>query len=193
MHMIQVDQRKWKIIKLVTIKLNSSYTSTQIVRLHFEIANSCTVSKSSVDNILHEEKNSCLLSEVNVKRIFMCDLLVKRQKKWSFSQAREAQKVLVKIWWTLFNSLKSRIARKLCCLYGGTGKVWCTTSWWPRPKLLIVFNVYCDQLNKLSAAIHEKLPILGNRNSVVFYHDECKPHTSLQCLQNVTVMLGCVV
>lgn len=40
-------------------------------------------------------------------------------------------------------------------------------------------NVYIQQLAKLSDAIQAKQPEVANRKSVVFHHDNAKPHTSL--------------
>lgn len=38
---------------------------------------------------------------------------------------------------------------------------------------------YCQQLDRLKAAIAEKRPELANRRGVVFQHDNARPHTSL--------------
>lgn len=39
---------------------------------------------------------------------------------------------------------------------------------------------YCQQLDRLKAAITEKRPELANRRGVVFQHDNARPHTSLE-------------
>ena len=40
-------------------------------------------------------------------------------------------------------------------------------------------DVYCQQLDKLDAAIKVKWPELINRKGVIFHHDNARPHTSL--------------
>lgn len=46
-------------------------------------------------------------------------------------------------------------------------------------------NVYVQQLAKLSVAVQEKRPELANHKSVVFQHDNAKPHTSLVTRQKL--------
>ena len=46
-------------------------------------------------------------------------------------------------------------------------------------------NVYVQRLAKLSDAVQEKRPELANRKSVVFQHDNAKPHTSLVTRQKL--------
>lgn len=46
-------------------------------------------------------------------------------------------------------------------------------------------EVYCQQLDKLNAAINEKRPELVNRRSVVFHQDNARPHTSLVTRQKL--------
>ena len=41
------------------------------------------------------------------------------------------------------------------------------------------FEVYCNQLDKLSDALKAKIPELVNRKDVVFHQDNVRPHTSL--------------
>ena len=40
-------------------------------------------------------------------------------------------------------------------------------------------EVYCNQRDKLSDALKEKIPELANRKGVVFHQDNARPHTSL--------------
>ena len=37
-------------------------------------------------------------------------------------------------------------------------------------------DIYCEQLQKLSNTIAQKCPELINRKSVVFHHDNARPH-----------------
>jgi len=46
-------------------------------------------------------------------------------------------------------------------------------------------DVYCEQLQKLSDVIAQKHPDLINRKSVVFHHDNARPHTSLVTRQKL--------
>ncbi|KAL1139104.1 hypothetical protein AAG570_009164 [Ranatra chinensis] len=49
----------------------------------------------------------------------------------------------------------------------------------------INWDVYCDQLDKLNAAIHQNHPELTNRKGIVFHHDNARPHTTLQTRQKL--------
>ena len=49
----------------------------------------------------------------------------------------------------------------------------------------IISNVYCQQMDKLNAAINEKRPELINRKGVIFHHDNARPHTSLMTRQKL--------
>ncbi|GFV77502.1 mariner Mos1 transposase [Trichonephila clavipes] len=40
-------------------------------------------------------------------------------------------------------------------------------------------DLYCNQLDKLNAAIKEKKPALATRKGIVFHHDNALPHTAL--------------
>jgi [histone H3]-lysine36 N-dimethyltransferase SETMAR len=44
---------------------------------------------------------------------------------------------------------------------------------------MINSEVYCHELHKLNDALQQKRPELINRNDVVFYQDNARPHTSL--------------
>ncbi|XP_014482317.1 PREDICTED: histone-lysine N-methyltransferase SETMAR-like [Dinoponera quadriceps] len=46
-------------------------------------------------------------------------------------------------------------------------------------------DVYCQQLDKLNAAIKEKRPELVNRKGVIFHHNNVRPHTSLVTRQKL--------
>ena len=46
-------------------------------------------------------------------------------------------------------------------------------------------DVYCQQLDKLNAAIKEKRPELINRKVVIFHQDNARPHTSLVTRQKL--------
>ncbi|CAK9798994.1 Histone-lysine N-methyltransferase SETMAR [Anthophora plagiata] len=46
-------------------------------------------------------------------------------------------------------------------------------------------DVYCNQLDRLKAAIDEKRPELANRRGVVFQHDNARPHVSIQSRQKL--------
>ena len=46
-------------------------------------------------------------------------------------------------------------------------------------------NVYCQQLDKLNAAINDKRPELINRKDVIFHQDNARPHTSLVIRQKL--------
>ena len=46
-------------------------------------------------------------------------------------------------------------------------------------------QLYCEQLQRLQQAIKRKRPELINRRSVVFHHDNARPHTSLMTRQKL--------
>ncbi|GFW66000.1 histone-lysine N-methyltransferase SETMAR [Trichonephila clavipes] len=44
---------------------------------------------------------------------------------------------------------------------------------------IINSDLYCNQLDKLNAAIKEKKPALASRKGIVFHHDNARPHTAM--------------
>jgi len=91
---------------------------------------------------------------------------ISRKRNWSRREALERQakaeihqkKVMLSMWW----DWKGPVFYELL----------------PKNKT-INSDVYCEQLQKLSDAIAQKRPELINRKSVVFHHDNARPHTSL--------------
>ena len=50
-------------------------------------------------------------------------------------------------------------------------------------------DVYCSQLTNLNKVIHQKRPKLANRQSIVYQHDNARPHISL-VTRNKLLALG---
>ncbi|GFW59275.1 histone-lysine N-methyltransferase SETMAR [Trichonephila clavipes] len=48
--------------------------------------------------------------------------------------------------------------------------------------------LYCDQLDKLNAAIKEKMPALASRKLIVFHHDNARPHTAMVTQQKLNAL-----
>jgi len=46
-------------------------------------------------------------------------------------------------------------------------------------------ELYCQQLDRLKAAIAQKRPALANRRSIVFHQDNARPHTSIVTRQKL--------
>ncbi|XP_024892924.1 histone-lysine N-methyltransferase SETMAR-like [Temnothorax curvispinosus] len=175
-----------------------------------EIADVLLISKSNVENYLHQLGYVSRLDvwvphelkEAHlIQRISISDSLGKREKsdpflkrmvtgdeKWifynnitckrSWGQRSEPpqiaskaglypSKIMLSIWWDWKNVVYYKLL--------------------PKNKT-INSDVYCNQLDKLNAAIHEKRPELVNRKGVVFHHDNAKPHTSLQTRQKILAL-----
>ena len=49
---------------------------------------------------------------------------------------------------------------------------------------------YCNQLDKLNAAINEKRPVLAKGKGIIFHHDNTKPHTALVTQQKLNELGG---
>ncbi|GFX89045.1 histone-lysine N-methyltransferase SETMAR [Trichonephila clavipes] len=73
-----------------------------------------------------------------------------------------------------------------------------TALWWDRKgpvyyELLkqgktINVDLYCNQLDKLNAAITEKRPALVPRKGIVFHHDNAQPHTAMVTQQKLNAL-----
>ncbi|GFV27234.1 histone-lysine N-methyltransferase SETMAR [Trichonephila clavipes] len=52
------------------------------------------------------------------------------------------------------------------------------------------FNVdlYCNELDKLNAAIKEKRPALASRKGIVFHHENARPHTAMVTQQKLNAL-----
>ncbi|GFX31384.1 histone-lysine N-methyltransferase SETMAR [Trichonephila clavipes] len=49
-------------------------------------------------------------------------------------------------------------------------------------------ELYCNQLDKLNAAIKEKRPILASRKGIVFHHDNAGPHIAMVTQQKLNAL-----
>ncbi|GFX69719.1 mariner Mos1 transposase [Trichonephila clavipes] len=49
-------------------------------------------------------------------------------------------------------------------------------------------DLYCNQLDKLNAAIKEKRPALASRKGIVFHHDNARPHTAMVTQQKLNAL-----
>ncbi|GFV13588.1 mariner Mos1 transposase [Trichonephila clavipes] len=49
-------------------------------------------------------------------------------------------------------------------------------------------DLYCNQLDKLNAAIKEKRPELASRKGIVFHHDNARPHTTMVTQQKLNAL-----
>jgi histone-lysine N-methyltransferase SETMAR len=49
----------------------------------------------------------------------------------------------------------------------------------------ITANIYCQQLDRLKAAIKEKRPSLANRKGVILHQDNARPHTAIATRQKI--------
>ncbi|GFY14057.1 mariner Mos1 transposase [Trichonephila clavipes] len=49
-------------------------------------------------------------------------------------------------------------------------------------------DLYCNQLDKLNAAIKEKRPALASRRGIVFHHDNVRPHTAMMTQQKLNAL-----
>ncbi|GFX11025.1 mariner Mos1 transposase [Trichonephila clavipes] len=49
-------------------------------------------------------------------------------------------------------------------------------------------DLYCNQLDKLNAAIKEKRPELASRKGKVFHHDNVQPHTAMVTQQKLNAL-----
>ncbi|GFT25713.1 mariner Mos1 transposase [Trichonephila clavipes] len=49
-------------------------------------------------------------------------------------------------------------------------------------------DLYCNQLDKLNAAIKEKRPTLASRKGIVFQHDNARPHTVMVKQQKLNAL-----
>ncbi|GFS51748.1 histone-lysine N-methyltransferase SETMAR [Trichonephila clavipes] len=49
-------------------------------------------------------------------------------------------------------------------------------------------DLYCNQPDKLNAAIKEKRPALASRKGIVFHHDNARPHTAMVTQQKLNLL-----
>ncbi|KAL1139196.1 hypothetical protein AAG570_009255 [Ranatra chinensis] len=139
------------------VDTNPRYTTRQI-------ADILKISKSSVENHLHQLSHVSRLDVWNLER--------KRSwgKRGDLPQTNpeaglHPKKVMLSIWWDVWRAVDFYELL-------ATSR---TINW----------DVYCDQLDKLNAAIHQKRPRLANHKGIVFHHDNARPHTSLQTRQKL--------
>ncbi|GFY26847.1 histone-lysine N-methyltransferase SETMAR [Trichonephila clavipes] len=52
----------------------------------------------------------------------------------------------------------------------------------------INMDLYCNQLDKLNAAIKEKRPALASRKGIVIHHDNARPHIAMVTQQKLNVV-----
>ena len=95
---------------------------------------------------------------------------VKRKRSWSKS-GEAAQTVFLCVWWDWQGIIHYELLH-----YGQT----------------LNSDLYCQQLDRLNAALMQKRPSLINRGRIVFHQDSARPHTSLMTRQKLRE-LGWVV
>lgn len=164
-----------------------------------EIANILKISKTSVENYLHQLGYVSRfdvwlpheLSEKNLlDRISVCDSLLKRNKNLPFLK----QIVTGDEKWILYNNLERKRSwgkRNEPRLHP-TKVMLCI--WWDWKGVLfyellpenqmINSNKYCVQLDLLKAAIKEKRPEL-HKKGIIFHQDNNRPHISLATRQKL--------
>ncbi|GFV60578.1 histone-lysine N-methyltransferase SETMAR [Trichonephila clavipes] len=49
-------------------------------------------------------------------------------------------------------------------------------------------DLYCNQLDKLNAAIKEKRPALASRKGIMFHHNSAQPHTVMVTQQKLNAL-----
>ncbi|GFT20691.1 mariner Mos1 transposase [Trichonephila clavipes] len=49
-------------------------------------------------------------------------------------------------------------------------------------------DLYCNQLDKLNAAIKQKRPVLASRKGIVFHHDNARPHNAMVKQQKLNAL-----
>ncbi|GFW66602.1 mariner Mos1 transposase [Trichonephila clavipes] len=58
----------------------------------------------------------------------------------------------------------------------------------PKQGKTINADLYCNQLDKLNAAIKEKRPPLASRKGIVFHHDNARPRTAMVTQQKLNAL-----
>uniref|UniRef100_A0AC11CZU8 Uncharacterized protein n=5 Tax=Ovis aries TaxID=9940 RepID=A0AC11CZU8_SHEEP len=182
------------------IESNQHYTTR-------EIADILKISKSSVENHLHQLGYvnrfdvwvPLKLSQKNLlDRISTCDSLLKRNESVPFLK----QIVTGNEKWILFNNVERKRSwdkrnepppatpkaslhpkRVMLCI------------WWDWMGVLyyellpenqsINSKKYCSQLDQLKAALNEKRPESVNRKCIIFHQDNARPHVSLMTRQKL--------
>ena len=189
------------------IENNQCYTTR-------EIANILKISKSSIENHLHQlgYVNSFdvwvlhKLSDKNLlNHISACDSLLKRNENVLFFK----QIVTGDEKWTLYNNVKRKRSwgkwndpPPTTPKAGFHPKKVMLCIWWDWNGILyyelllenqmINSNKYCSQLDQLKAALDEKHPELVNRKCIIFHQDNARSHVSLMTRQKL-LQLGCEV
>ncbi|XP_032467124.1 nucleotide triphosphate diphosphatase NUDT15 isoform X1 [Phocoena sinus] len=183
------------------IESNRRYTTR-------EIADILKISKSSVENHLHQLGYMNRfdvwvphkLSEKNLlDRISACDSLLKRNENVPFLK----QIVMGNEKWILYNNgerkrswSKRNEPPPTTPKAGLHPKKVMLCIWWDWKGVLyyellpenqtINSNKYCSQLDQLKAALDEKRPELVNRKRIIFHQDTTRPHVSLMTRQKLS-------
>ncbi|KAF6130886.1 hypothetical protein HJG60_007843 [Phyllostomus discolor] len=193
---VEVDSNQIKTL----IENNQHYTTR-------EIADILKISKSSVENHLHQLGYvnrfdvwvPRKFSEKNLlDRISACDSLLKRNEDVPFLK----QIVMGDEKWILYNNVEPKRSR------GKRKEPLPTTPkaslhpnkvmlyiWWDWEGVLyyellpenqtVNSNKYCSQLDQLKAALDEKRPELVNTKRIIFHQDNARPHVSLMTRQKL--------
>jgi len=102
----------------------------------------------------------------------------KRQKQWlSAGQTPEPtpkpglhpRKVILCVWWDCYGVVYNELLEM-----GQT----------------ITANIYCQQLDRLKAALEEKRPGLVNRRGVILQHDNARPHVAKETAEDPRAGMG---
>lgn len=115
------------------------------------------------------------------------DKLITGDEKWILYENIKKRKVYCKHGTSPVSLAKPDIHKKvlLCLWWDRKGPVYYEFL---KEGQTINANVYCNQLDKLDAAIKEKRPVLASRKGIMFHHDNARPHTAMVTQQKLNAL-----
>lgn len=166
-------------------RINHSTAARHIKHLGFILKQSIWVPHNLTEKNLSDRVRICssLLIRHNVEPFL--DKLITGDEKWILYENVKRQKVYCKPGTSATTIAKpDHHQRKvmLCLWWDRRGPVYYELL---KQGQTINANTYCNQLDKLNAAIKEKRPVLANRKGILFHQDNARPHAAMLTQQKL--------
>lgn len=159
--------------------IHHSTAEEHIKHLGFVLRQSIWVPHNLTERNLSDRVRICssLLIRHNVEPFL--DKLITGDEKWILYENIKRKKVYCKPGTSATIIAKPDLHQRkvmLCLWWDRRGPVYYELL---KQGQTINANTYCNQLDKLNAAIKEKRPVLANRKGILFHQDNAKRHTAM--------------